>query len=66
MKRLYKNRQNKMIFGVCAGLAEYFDCDPTIIRLITVGLAILTCTFVFWVYIIAAIIMPDKSRVLLP
>ena len=66
MKRLYKNKQYQMIFGVCAGLSEYFDCDPTIIRLITVGLAILTFSLVFWVYVIAAIIMPDKSRVLLP
>ena len=35
-KRLYKTSDNKMIGGVCNGLAEYFDVDPTIIRLIWV------------------------------
>ena len=61
MKKLYKNKQEGKILGVCAGLAEYLDCDPTIVRLITVGLAIFTCSIVFWIYIIAALIMPDKN-----
>ena len=62
MKRLYKNKQDKKIFGVCAGLAEYFDCDPTIMRIIF--LALLICgSFGFWIYIIAAIVMPDKNAI---
>ena len=32
-KRLYKSNKNKMIDGVCAGIAEYFNIDPTLIRL---------------------------------
>ena len=32
-KKLYKSRDNRMISGVCAGIAEYFNMDPTIIRL---------------------------------
>ena len=63
MKRLYKNKREKKIFGVCAGLAEYFDCDPIIVRLIF--LALLICgSFGFWIYIIAAIVMPDKETIL--
>ena len=63
MKRLYKNKQEKKIFGVCAGLAEYFDCDPIVVRLIF--LALLICgSFGFWIYIIAAIVMPDKETIL--
>ena len=33
-KRLYKSREDKMIDGVCGGIAEYFDIDPTLVRLI--------------------------------
>lgn len=36
MKKLYRSRQNKMIGGVCAGLGEYFDLDPTLIRLVMI------------------------------
>ena len=63
MKKLYKNKQEGKILGVCAGLAEYLDCDPTIVRLITLGLAFCTFFVIFWIYIIAAIIMPDKNDI---
>ena len=33
-KKLYKVNEGKMIDGVCAGIAEYFDADPTVIRLL--------------------------------
>ena len=36
MKRLYKSRRNKVIDGVCGGVAEYFDVDPVLIRIIFV------------------------------
>ena len=57
-KKLYRNTQNKMIAGVCSGLGEYLNIDPTIVRLIwaLIGLAgagILA-------YLIAAIIIPEK------
>ena len=39
-KRLYKSNKNKMIDGVCAGIAEYFNIDPTLVRL---GAVVLTC-----------------------
>ena len=32
-KRLYKSNENKMVCGVCGGIAEYFDIDPTLVRL---------------------------------
>ncbi|HKL99445.1 MAG TPA: PspC domain-containing protein [Mobilitalea sp.] len=57
-KKLYRSMSNKMICGVCGGIAEYLNVDPTVIRLLWVifsffGLGIL-------VYIIAAIIMPVR------
>ena len=56
-KRLYKS-QNKMVCGVCAGIAEYFGVDPTLVRLGTVVLT-LCGSAGFWAYIIAAIIIPE-------
>lgn len=57
MKRLYRSKNDRMICGVCGGIAEYFNIDPTLIRLAFVlfglsGSGILA-------YFVAAIIMPD-------
>jgi len=35
-KRLYRSKDDRMIAGVCAGLADYFEADPTLIRLLSV------------------------------
>lgn len=58
-KKLYRLESNKMICGVCAGIAEYINVDPNVVRLLWVifgfaGLGILA-------YIIAAIILPVKA-----
>lgn len=59
-KKLTKSNDKK-IFGVCAGVAEYFSIDATIIRLIW-AVAILVYGAGFWVYIIMAIVMPAPSE----
>lgn len=57
-KRLYRSDQNKMLCGVCGGIGEYFDIDPTIIRLLW---AILACSGMgILVYFIAAVIIPIR------
>ncbi len=56
-KRLYKSRKNKMIGGVCGGLAEYLNMDPTIVRIIA-GVLCLIKGFGLLVYIVACIAMP--------
>jgi phage shock protein C len=57
-KKLMRSR-NKMIAGVCAGIAEYFDVDPTIIRVAYVLLSIISAGFPgILVYIILMLIMP--------
>ena len=61
-KRLYKSRNNKMICGVCAGIAEYLGIDPTIVRLIWAALG-LTGTGIL-LYIIAALVMPENMDVM--
>lgn len=56
-KRLYRSRTNTMIGGVCAGLADYFNLDPTIMRLIFVLLALLGGHGVL-VYLILWLVVP--------
>jgi phage shock protein C len=58
-KRLYKSKKEKMIDGVCGGLAEYIDIDPTIIRLLWVLLVFCAGTGVL-AYIVAMIIIPRE------
>ena len=56
-KRLYKSNKNKMIDGVCGGVAEYFNLDPTLVRLGWVVFCALGGCGIL-AYIMAAIIIP--------
>ena len=60
MKRLYKVKENKVFAGVCGGIAEYFNIDPVIIRIVWVMVS-LAYGFGVIAYIIAAIIIPEKK-----
>ena len=61
-KRIYKNREKKMLCGVCAGVAEYFDIDPTIVRVIW-GVGCFAWGAALTASIACAIVSPDKSEV---
>ncbi len=56
-KKLTKGE--KKLFGVCSGLANYFDIDPTIVRILFV-IAFLGFGMGLLIYLIMAVIMPDK------
>lgn len=62
-KKLYRSSDDRMLCGVCAGIAEYFGIDPTLIRLAWA----FCCCFGFFpaaiAYIIAAVIVPSQSAV---
>jgi len=59
--RLYRSSKNRMIGGVCGGIADYFNMDPTIIRLITVVIFLLPG--ISWIaYVLAWIIIPLDRR----
>ncbi len=60
MKKLYKSNSQKMIAGVCGGIAEYLNLDPTLVRLIFVAISLLGGSGLL-AYIIAAIIMPEEE-----
>lgn len=55
-RRLYRSRKEKIIAGVCGGLAEYFDIDPVIVRLLMVLLFIYGVGVI--IYILAWIMIP--------
>ncbi len=58
-KKLYRSTTNKKLFGVCGGLAEYFDIDATVVRIIF--LILLLCAGGGGVaYLICALVMPEK------
>lgn len=60
-KKLYRSMMNKKLAGVCGGIGEYFNIDPTLIRLLWVFLALFGgCGII--AYIIAAIIMPTQNQ----
>ena len=61
-KRLYKIEEGKKLCGVCGGLAEYFDIDPTIVRVLWILLIFCVGTGIL-AYLVAAIIMPKKSEI---
>ena len=59
-KRLYRSKKDKIIGGVCGGIAEYFNIDPTIIRILAVIIALAYGSGIL-AYLIAWIIIPEKK-----
>jgi len=58
MKRLYRSRNQRMLGGVCGGIAEYFNVDPTLVRLAWVLFGALAGSGVL-AYIIAVLVVPE-------
>lgn len=61
-KKLYKSIKDRRISGVCGGIAEYFEMDPTIVRLLWMLFILLGGCGVIG-YIICAIVIPDKTDI---
>lgn len=62
-KRLYRIEQGSKLWGVCGGIAEYFDLDPTLVRLGWVLFVALGGSGIL-AYIIAALVIPKKSEIM--
>jgi phage shock protein PspC (stress-responsive transcriptional regulator) len=60
-KKLYRSESDRMLGGVCGGIAEVYDFDPSLIRLITLFL-VLSAGSGLLVYLIAWIIIPSESE----
>jgi phage shock protein C len=61
-KKLYRSVSQKMLGGVCGGLAEYFDLDVSLVRLLFVGIALVSAGLPMTLfYIIAWIVIPQEG-----
>lgn len=59
-KRLYRPREDRLLLGVCVGLARYFDTDPVLLRAIFAVTTLLAGTGVV-IYVVLALIMPNED-----
>lgn len=63
-KRLFRSENKKMLGGVCGGLAEYFDLDVSLVRLVFVGIGIISALIpMFIFYVVAWVIIPVETAV---
>ena len=61
-RRLYRSQQNRIVFGVCGGLGEYFNADPVIVRVIAVLIIIFSGIFLgLLAYLVMALIIPMQG-----
>ena len=61
-KRLYRIENGAKVFGVCGGISEYFDIDPTIVRIIWAVMVFIYGSGIL-LYLIFAMCMPKKSEI---
>ncbi len=62
MQRLYRSKDDAKLAGICGGIAEILDVDPTIVRLATVLAALMTAVMPFViVYLVGWVIIPEKD-----
>jgi phage shock protein PspC (stress-responsive transcriptional regulator) len=59
-KKLYRSRENRLISGICAGIGEYFEIDPTLVRLLWVLFSVAGGAGVL-AYIVAYLIVPERQ-----
>lgn len=62
-KKLYRSNTNRMICGVCGGIAEYFSIDPTIVRLVWAIVTLFGVVPGIVAYIVAAVLIPQSPYV---
>ena len=63
VKRLYRSSDNRVFAGICGGLGEYFDVDPTVVRVVYVLLSLLTAFMGVLLYIILLCVIPNRPRI---
>ncbi len=60
MKRLYRSK-DRMIWGVCGGLAKYFDIDPVLVRVLAIFALLIFNVATFVAYCILAVVVPNEG-----
>jgi len=64
VRKLMRSRKNKMICGVCGGIGEYLNLDPTLVRLIWAVCSLASVGMGLILYIIAAVVMPEDDGII--
>jgi phage shock protein C len=59
-KKLYRSRNNRMIAGVCSGLAEFFGIDVTVVRLVFAAGALLGFGSFILIYLVMFVVVPEE------
>ena len=62
-KKLVRSKVNRMLCGVCGGIGEYLNVDPTIVRLIWLLCSVASCGTGLLIYIVAAIVIPEDNDI---
>jgi phage shock protein C len=60
VKRLYRSTKERMLGGVCGGIAQYFNLDPTVIRILFVLALFVTAGTMFIVYLVLLVVVPEE------
>lgn len=60
MQKLYRSKKNRILAGVCGGLAEVYGWDPSMVRIIT-AILIIPGGLSVWAYVIAALVIPAEA-----
>jgi len=63
-KKLTRSITDKKIAGICGGFGDYFNIDPTVMRILFVAGFFLTGSLVFWLYLVLWIIIPESPAVI--
>jgi len=58
-RKLYRSKVDRKIAGICGGLGEYVNIDPTVMRILFIAGLFLTGTLMFWIYLVMWIVIPD-------
>jgi phage shock protein C len=63
MKRIYRSRADKKIFGICGGIGETYNIDPNVVRIVVVFLCFLTGLIPLIVtYVVARLLLPEADH----
>jgi len=62
-KKLYRSTLDKKIAGICGGLGEYLNVDPTVMRILFVAGIFLTGSLMFWAYLVMWIVIPEPPTI---
>lgn len=60
-RKLVRSRQHRVIAGVCGGIADYFEVDPTLVRLAVIAASFFSAGLVVGAYLIAWLVIPDEG-----